>query len=440
MLKILEAAKLTKERLDQLLIRSSHQDLEAYQVASEIIARVKEKGFAALQEYSRKFDGAALAPEEFLVSEAEFEQAQASLDPNLKAAFQLAAKNIFSFHQFQKERLQDRKTTIMGTQVGYRYLPMESAAVYVPGGLASYPSSVLMGLIPAKIAGVENCTVVSPPSPEGKIDPAVLYCARLAGASGFLKAGGAQGIAAAAYGLLNPPASIIVGPGNRYVTAAKLILASQGTLAMDLPAGPSEVLVIADESADPVFVAADLLSQAEHGEDSCVVLLCCSLNFARATAQAIDRGLEQRPSRREIKEKSIREHSFALVFEEWGELYDFSNQYGPEHLELCVKKPELALKKIKHAGSIFLGHYAPVALGDYCSGSNHVLPTGGTSRFYSGLGVDTFLKRTTYQYPTQRSLKKLKNAIELMSRQEGLEAEHGHSVRVRFQGDLCKVM
>ena len=220
---------------------------------------------------------------------------------------------------------------------------------------------------------------------------------------------------------------------SRYVTAAKLILASQGTLAMDLPAGPSEVLVIADESAKPVFAAADLLSQAEHGEDSSAVLLCCSLDFAKAAAQAIARGIEERPARRKIKEKSIQqEHSFALVFEDWEKLYDFANQYGPEHLELCVKEPETALKKIKHAGSVFLGHYAPVAMGDYCSGSNHVLPTGGAARFYSGLGVATFLKRITYQYPTQKSLAKLKEAIELMSRQEGLDAEHGHSVRVRF--------
>ena len=432
-LKILESAKLSKNQLDDLLLRSPINNKAIYRSCSEIITSVQKKGIEALRYYTKKFDGfEAKSEKDFIAQDIEFQEAEQSLAENVKSAFNLAAKNIAHFHRFQKKQLKNKKCKVMGSHLGYRYLPIEKAGIYAPGGLASYPSSVLMGLIPAKIAGVEERILITPPSKQGKINPAVLYCAKIAGASSVLKIGGAQGIAASAYGIIAPKVNIIVGPGNSYVTASKMLLASQGILAVDLPAGPSEVLVIADESARPDFVAADMLSQAEHGADSCAVLLCLSKKFAQEVSKEISCGIKNRKKRSNLKQSSIKKHSFALVFEEWNALYDFANEYGAEHLELCLKNPKKALPRIKSAGSIFMGHYAPVALGDYCSGSNHILPTGGSARFYSGLGIDSFLKRITYQFPSKKSLNRVQKAIAIMSEQEGLEEEHGHSIKIRF--------
>ncbi len=440
MLRIFEAEKISTEQYKQLLLRQSDQDQQsAQEIVLGIIGSVAKEGLSAVQRYTKQFDGVDLAVDDFIVTEEEYVQAEHALDRKLKEALKLAAANITTFHRLQKENLKDSQTSIQGTQVGFRYLPIENVGIYVPGGLASYPSSVLMGLIPAKIAGVKNCILLSPPSAAkgNQVDAAVLYCARLAGASQVLKVGGAQGVAAAAYGLLAPAVSLIVGPGNRYVTAAKTLLTAQGKLRMDLPAGPSEVIVIADDSARADFVAADLLSQAEHGADSPAVLLTNSMSLAQAVCQEIEKGIKQRPARQDIKSQSICNHSFAIVFSDLQAAYDFANEYGPEHLELCVKQPEEAFfTQVKHAGSVFLGHYAPVALGDYYSGTNHILPTGGAARFYSGLGVDTFLKRVSYQYPTKESLKQSLQPILAISRHEGLEHEHGHSVAVRFSSPI----
>ncbi len=430
MLAIHEASKLSHIELQRLLERVSSQDTEAYQIVQTILDDVEREGLPAVQRYTEQLDGAKL--ENFIVTEDEYIQAENALNDQLKEAFLHAKENITSFHMLQNEGLQDKETVVAGTRIGFRYLPVEIAGLYVPGGLANYPSSVLMGVIPAKIAGVKDFLIITPPSPDGKVDPAVLYCAKLTGASAILKVGGAQGIGAATFGLFFRPVGILVGPGNRYVTAAKLILGAQGRLRMESPAGPSEIVVIADETARPDFVAADLLSQAEHGPDSVAVLLCCSKTFAEQVSREIEQGIMKRPTRREMKQKSIQEHSFALVFDNWEGVYGFANDYAPEHLELCVQDPEMALHKIKNAGSIFLGHYAPVALGDYYSGTNHILPTGGAARFYSGLGVDSFLKKITYQYPSKESLKNATEAILAMSRQEGLEHEHGHSVCIRL--------
>ncbi|MBE7440114.1 MAG: histidinol dehydrogenase [Spirochaetales bacterium] len=429
MLRIAHYEALSPEERKQLLIRTSSQDMQATKIAQEIIDEVSRGGSAAVIDITERIDNIRT---DLLVSAREWER-PSSLSAEEKAAFEQAKENITKFHQLQKDNLPAAETTIAGTKLGYRYSPVEHAALYVPGGKARYPSTVLMGLIPAALAGVPQMTIVTPANPQGSVDDSVLYCARLLGCRQIIKHGGAQGLAAAALGLAFPSASLIIGPGNRYATAAKQILSARGLIRQDQPAGPSEVVVLADDSADPEFVAADMLSQAEHGSDSPALLLTTSASLARRTAEAIERGLTLRPDRRDLKETSIREHSIALIFRSIEEAIAFSNEYAPEHLEICTRTPEEHFQTITAAGSVFLGHYAPVALGDYFSGTNHILPTGGAARSTSGVGVDTFLKRITYQYPTEQSLQKALDPILLMSKLEGLEQEHGNSVAVRVR-------
>lgn len=439
---------LTKEQLLEKCIRPSFEDKEAFQIAEKIIEQIKIGGKKALKEITLQLD--KYDPEPLVLTPEDFEKAEQLLTKEEKKAFQEAAKNIRTFHEFQKKNLKDEKINLAETTLGYIYRPIETAAVYVPGGKAIYPSSVLMGVIPAKIAGVKHVTVVTPADPEGNIHPAVLYCAKISGADALLKVGGAHGIAAAYFGIDVKPAQVIVGPGNRYVTAAKTLLAATGKVKIDQPAGPSEVLIIADNDANPQFIAADLLSQAEHGEDSICILLTDSLILAEKVIKEINQGLQERPKRLEIKRESISKNSYILLFDKFVEedkekktkkitdefykAFDFINEFAPEHLEICLNlfdDPEQYLDYIKSAGSIFIGKYAPVALGDYFSGTNHILPTGGAAKMFSGLGVDTFLKRLTWQYTTKEGLKKSSKHIEIMSKIEGLDEEHGHSVLIR---------
>jgi histidinol dehydrogenase len=434
-LRILDYSTLGDADRARLLERAYQQDEQALETARSILARVRSEGKSAVLALTEQYDGARMS--DLLVSSEEWKAADA-VAPEIQEAFSRAHRNIQEFHKVQKDALEGRSAVIDGTELGFRYVPVETAAMYVPGGKASYPSSVLMGLVPAVQAGVQNRIVITPPDKEGRVLPEVLYCARLAGATAILKAGGAQGIAAAAFGrsapgVTVPPAQVVVGPGNRYVTAAKVLLSSTGIVRIDLPAGPSEVLVIADHTANPEYAAADLLSQAEHGEDSMAVLVCTSEAFAREVSSWIARGFEERPARRAMKETSIRQHSYALVVKSIEEAVEFSNLFAPEHLELCVQDPEAVLRRITSAGSVFLGNYAPVALGDYYSGTNHILPTGRAGLAYSGLGVETFMRRITFQHPTRESLKNALDPIMVMSRVEGLEFEHGHSVAVRFR-------
>ena len=433
MLKIYDSSELSPQLRQKLLERSSTQDTKAVSVVSSILEEIEHGGLDALRNISKRLDG--VAPDPFLVTESEFATAEANLSDEAKCAFTAAYNNIKNFHQFQRKLLINEKTLVCSTTLGVMYRPIERVAVYVPGGKAFYPSTVLMGVIPAKIAGVKHVTVLTPPDQNGKINDAVLFCAKLAGADSVLKAGGAHGVAAVFHGLLTPKAELIIGPGNRYVTAAKNLLAASGRVRIDQPAGPSEIIVIADKTAKPAFVAADLLSQAEHGEDSPCILLTDSLVLAEKVSEEIENGLDQRPMRRQMKETSIRNHSFAIVFESIDDAFEFSNEYGPEHLEIVTEKPEKDLEKITAAGSVFLGQYAPVALGDYFSGTNHILPTGGAARMFSGVGIDTFLKRITFQYPTRESLRKALEPIRIMSKIEGLDQEHGHSVEIRFSSD-----
>ncbi len=431
LLKIYQQSEVTPQKRKELISRESAMDEGAYTIARDIIADVEKRGEQAVFDYTEKFDGIKL--KSLLATEAEFDAAEKLLSPELKTAFEKAAKNIHDFHILQRESLKDQETVVEGTRLGFKYVPVDSAGCYVPGGKASYPTSVLMGVIPARIAGVEEPLIITPPDKDGSLMPAVLFAAKLAGTKRILKSGGAQGIAAAAFGLGGPPAQVIAGPGNRFVTAAKALLTSRGILRMDMPAGPSEVVVIADDSANAKFVASDMLSQAEHGEDSPAILVTTSQKLAEEVDREIAQGIKDRPARKDMKETSIRDHSYAIVFDSMDECVRFSNEYGPEHLEICTENPEAILARITSAGSIFVGNYAPVALGDYYSGTNHVLPTGGAAGFYSGLGVDVFMKRLTWQYPTRHSLEDAKKHIVEMSIAEGLDQEHGHSVTVRFE-------
>lgn len=432
MLKILNFNQLSSAEKNAILKRVTiEEETDVRRTVVEILDKVQREGIPAVIEYTKKFDGVELS--NVLASPEEFENAEKELAPEAKEAFEKAAENIREFHEMQMEDIKNREKIICGSRLGYKFVPIEGAAAYAPGGTAIYPSSVLMGIIPARIAGVESPLLITPPGKNGKLHPSILFCARLAGAERVLKAGGVQGIAAAAFGLAGPPARLISGPGNKYVTAAKSILSDRGIIRMDMPAGPSEVVIIADESADPRFIAADLLSQAEHGADSAAVLLTNSRELAEKTATEVERGIAERSARREMKTTSIKERSYAIIFENLSDAVEFSNEYAPEHLEICTRDPENLFGKITSAGSVFLGHYAPVALGDYFSGTNHVLPTNGAGKFYSGLGVDIFLKRISYQFPTKESLKTALDPILVMSRLEGFDQEHGHSAQVRFE-------
>ena len=395
-----------------------------------IVNEVRARGDHAVLRYTEKFDKVVL--NSLLATEEEIESAYRSVSPEILEAFSLAKENIEEFH------LRQRRDHIMytradGTTLGVRFEPIERAAIYVPGGKASYPSSVLMGAIPARIAGTGKITVITPPGRDGSVDATVLAVCRMLGIDRVVKAGGAQGIAAAGCGTESVGKSdIIVGPGNIYVTAAKSYLFSLGLIAIDSMAGPSEVLIIADEGANPRWAAYDLLSQAEHEETARAVLLTTSGILADKVRAEIEKDIRARTGRHQIKERAI-ERGMILLVDSIEEAVDFSNSYAPEHLELMVAEPMGYLQKLRNAGSLFLGAHAPVAVGDYYSGTNHILPTGGAARFSSGVGVDTFLRRTSFQHLTPGALRKANNAIELMSRVEGFDDKHGGSVRVRFE-------
>ncbi|MCS7204151.1 MAG: histidinol dehydrogenase [Leptospiraceae bacterium] len=442
--------ELTEKKIKELCFRPSFEDPEAYRIANEIIEEIRVGGKEALIRITQRLDH--YTPNPLVIEREEFKISEKLLSEEEKKAFQKAAHNIYLFHEFQKKNLKDDKIVNSDITLGYIYRPIKSAGIYVPGGKALYPSSVLMGVIPAKIAGVENITVITPANERGEIHPSILYCAMIAGATSILKVGGAHGIAAAYFGIDVPPAEILIGPGNRFVTAAKSILASTGKVKIDQPAGPSEVLIVADHTANPKFIAADMLAQSEHGEDSISVLLTDSLVLAESVIKEIERGLIDRPSRNEIKKESITKNSYIILFDSFVEeiqekniktvtdnfrkAFDFVNEFAPEHLEICLNifdEPEAYLEYVHSAGSVFIGKYAPVALGDYFSGTNHILPTGGAAKIYSGVGVETFLKRITWQNTTKQGLKESSEYIDTMSRIEGLE-EHGYSIKIRTNG------
>lgn len=392
-----------------------------------IIENVKKNGDKALFEYCEKFDKAKLSALE--VTDAEIEEAVNSVEPRFIEIIKTAAKNIRAFHEKQV-----RTSFIIndndGIVTGQKITPIEKVGLYVPGGTAAYPSTVLMDSIPAKIAGCKEICITTPPSADGKVNPVILAAAKIAGVDRIFKVGGAQAIAALAYGTETvPKVDKIVGPGNAFVAEAKRQVF--GLVSIDMIAGPSEILVIADRFSNPKFVAADLLSQAEHDKMASAVLVTDSMELATAVAKEIEVQLKAL-RREEIARESIENNGKIIVAEDICEVIEVSNQIAPEHLELSVDNPFDYLDKIKNAGSIFMGRYCPEALGDYYSGANHTLPTSGTARFSSPLSVDDFVKKTQYTYYTKDALAKVADDVAFFAEKEGLSA-HARSATVRFE-------
>ena len=396
-------------------------------IVSDIIENVKQNGDKAILEYTKKFDGADLTALE--VTNEEIENAVKAVEPEFLRILEDASKNIREFHSKQV-----RNSFILnetdGVVTGQKIIPIEKAGLYVPGGTAAYPSTVLMDSIPAKIAGCSEIVMVTPPNKDGSINPVILAAAKIAGVTKIYKVGGAQAIAALAYGTESiPKVDKIVGPGNAFVAEAKKQVF--GKVSIDMIAGPSEILVVADKTSNPKYVAADLLSQAEHDKLASAVLVCDSLDLAKAVQAELEVQIPMLP-RAEIARTSIDNNGKIIVADDLKNAIDIANEIAPEHLELCVDNPFDFLDKIKHAGSVFMGKYCPEALGDYFSGANHTLPTSGTARFSSPLSVDDFVKKTQYTYYTKDALLKVKDDIAFFANKEGLDA-HAKSALIRFE-------
>ncbi len=396
-------------------------------VVQEIIADIREKGDEALQNYTEKFDGIRPNPHVIPVPAV----ADISLGEDRKKAFDTAFQNIYYFHMGQRPR-KLTVNTMPGVSCTRESRPIERVGLYVPGGTAVLPSTVLMLGIPAMIAGCKVRVMATPPRKDGSIAPEVLYCAALTGITHILKAGGAQAIAAMAWGTESVPKTHkIFGPGNQYVTCAKMLLQqSEALVSIDMPAGPSEVLIIADEHADPEFVAADLLSQAEHGTDSQAVLVTTDASLIDRVKAETATQLETLP-RKDAARKAL-ENSFILLAENLDKAVDFSNLWAPEHLILACKEPRSITPKITSAGSVFLGTWTPESVGDYASGTNHTLPTSGYAAMYSGVSLDSFLKQITFQELSAEGLQQLGPVVEIMAESEGLDA-HRQAVSRRLQ-------
>ena len=412
----------------QTLLGQKREDAEDVdQAVAEIIADVRARGDQAVIDLTARFDRLTLTPETLAFSRGEIDAEIARVSPEDRAALELAADRIRAYHERQKPQ-DESWTDSSGAMLGWRWTPVSAAGLYVPGGLASYPSSVLMNAIPAKVAGVERL-VIACPTPEGKVNPLVLLAARIAGVDTVYRIGGAQAIAALAYGTATiAPVDKITGPGNAFVAAAKRRVF--GRVGIDMIAGPSEILVIADADNDPDWIALDLLSQAEHDESAQSILITDSPAFGQAVAQAVAKRLETL-ERRAIAGASWEQHGAVIVTRDLAEAARLSNRVAPEHLELCTADPEAFSRQITHAGAIFLGQYTPEAIGDYIGGPNHVLPTARSARFSSGLSVLDFLKRTTLAKMTPEALKAIGPAAERLAQSESLEA-HGLSVRARL--------
>ena len=394
---------------------------------NEIVMEVASRGDRALFEYTKKFEGAKL--DDLRVSREEIDAAYEATDDKLIIALSGSAENIFAFHYMQRDHDFWMTEVSPGVSVGQKVVPLDSVGAYVPGGRAAYPSSALMNVIPAKVADVQRIVVCTPPKEDGSVTPLTIVAADMAGADEIYKLGGAQAIAAMGFGTESiDRVNKIVGPGNIYVTAAKMLM--RGTVEIDFPAGPSEVLIIADRTADPGVIAADMIAQAEHDPKSLSVLVTTDELLASAVAEELG-AQAAGAARGEIVEQSL-DHSAILVAVDLDEALDFSNAFAPEHLEIITIDPMEALRYVRHAGSVFLGRYTPVAAGDYASGTNHVLPTSGYARLFSGLNVDHFTKKLTVQMITEDGLRGLEDTITTLAEAEGLKA-HAESVRKRLK-------
>lgn len=412
--------------LKEIENRSEKTNKDVTAAVSEILENVRLKGDEAVREYTVKFDGKA--PEKAEISKEEMAELAKGCDKAFLKALEHAAENIADFHkrQLRQSFFTTKENNVM---LGQRIRGLERVGIYVPGGTAAYPSSVLMNAIPAKIAGVKEIIMVTPPTKQGKPNPDIMAAALAAGVDRVLLMGGAQAVAALAYGTQTvPKVDKIVGPGNIYVATAKKLL--YGTVDIDMVAGPSEILVMADESANPVFVAADLMSQAEHDVLASAILLTTSEQLAKDVTAEIERQSAEL-SRKDIIKKSLSNYGAIIICESAGQMVDFANKLAPEHLEVCMKNPLDYIGVLDNAGSVFLGHYSPEPLGDYLAGPNHVLPTSGTARFFSPLGVDSFIKRSSFIYYSEEALEKDSADIIKFAETEGLTA-HANSIKVRF--------
>ncbi|WP_028330628.1 histidinol dehydrogenase [Brachyspira alvinipulli] len=412
--------------LDDILLRSQFSYDDVNEKVKDILEDVKQNGDNALKKYAKMFDNAEI--DNLEVTEKEIEEAYNRVDEKFKETLKLAYNNIEKFH---KKQLRNSYITNEedGIVMGQIINPIEKVGVYIPGGTAVYPSTVLMNVIPAKVAGVKEIILVSPPNKEGKINDNILAAAKIAGVNRVFKTGGAQAIAALSYGTESiPKVYKIVGPGNIYVAMAKRLVF--GEVSIDMVAGPSEVLIIADETANHIHIASDMLAQAEHDKLASSILITTSKEIAEKTKEELYKQLEKL-GRKDIAMESIENNGRIIITENIDEAIYISNEIAPEHLEISIKEPFSVLSKIKNAGSIFLGDYTPEALGDYLSGANHVIPTSGTAKFASPLSVDDFIKKSYITYYTKEALSKVKDNIINFAERESLGA-HANSVKVRF--------
>ena len=420
----------TRKNLLADLLKRDPNNYTAYEsTVQEIVEDVRKNRDQALFAYTKKLDGADLNSSNIRVTDMEIQEAMAQVEPGLLTVMKRAMKNIREYHEKQKQYSWfDSRPN--GTLLGQKVTPLSSVGVYVPGGKAAYPSSVLMNIIPAEVAGVPRIVMVTPPDKNGKVNPVTLIAARLAGATEVYKAGGAQAVAALAFGTESiPRVNKIVGPGNIFVALAKK--AVYGHVSIDSIAGPSEILVLADETANPRYVAADLLSQAEHDELASAILVTTSMELAEEVARQIDIFL-QTLSRKDILEKSLENYGYILVADSMEDAISTANEIASEHLEIVTRNPFEVMTKIQNAGAIFMGEYSSEPLGDYFAGPNHVLPTNGTAKFFSPLGVDDYIKKSSIIYYSREALEPIHKDIEAFAEAEHLTA-HANSIRVRFE-------
>lgn len=421
----------TKDILENLLKRSPGQYGSYEAAVKEILEKVREEGDRALFAYTKKFDRAEITEQNVQVTEEEIREAYEAVDPDLVDVIRKSLVNIRSYHEKQKQNSWFTSSED-GTMLGQKVTPLEKVGVYVPGGKAVYPSSVLMNIVPAKVAGVDRIIMTTPPGPDGKVNPSTLVAAKEAGADEIYKAGGAQAVAALAYGTESiPKVDKIVGPGNIFVALAKK--AVYGHVSIDSIAGPSEILVLADDSANPRFVAADLLSQAEHDELASAILITTSRELAEKVSSEVDE-LVKKLSRKDIIQKSLDQFGYILLAETMDQAVEAANAIASEHMEIVTRNPFEVMMKVRNAGAIFIGEYSSEPLGDYFAGPNHVLPTNGTAKFFSPLSVDDFIKKSSIVYYSRKALKKIHKDVEQFAASEQLTA-HANSIAVRFEDE-----
>ena len=421
----------TKDILENLLKRSPNNYGKFESTVAQILDKVKNEGDAALFAYTKEFDKADVTKETIRVTDAEIEEAYAQIDPALLGVIRKALVNIRKYHEKQIQNSWFTSGT-NGTMLGQKVTPLNRVGVYVPGGKAVYPSSVLMNIVPAKVAGVPHIVMTTPPGKDGKVCVSTLVAAKEAGADEIYKVGGAQAIGALAFGTESiPKVDKIVGPGNIFVALAKK--AVYGYVSIDSIAGPSEILVLADETANPHFVAADLLSQAEHDELACAILITTSEEFAAKVDEEV-KGFVEVLSRKEIIQKSLDNFGYILIAEDMDEAIEAANEIAPEHMEIVTANPFEDMMKVKNAGAIFIGEYSSEPLGDYFAGPNHVLPTNGTAKFFSALSVDDFIKKSSIVYYSKAALRDIHKDIIQFATSEQLTA-HANSIAVRFEDE-----